>query len=93
MLVDEVEVEVLRQRRELPFLHPLLRVGPEAHLSQLDQFEVEAHSRGVTHTTYRRITEALNLNGSLREDLRQLLINSRPKQYDAPLWRITATTE
>jgi hypothetical protein len=38
--------------------------------------------------TFRRITEALNLSGSQRDDLRQLLINSRPEQYDAPLWRI-----
>jgi hypothetical protein len=72
---------------------PPVQLDPEAVLSQLDQFEAEAHSRGATHTTFRRITEALNLNGSLREDLRQLLINSRPKQYDAPLWRITAPTE
>ncbi|MFF7795140.1 DUF1152 domain-containing protein [Streptomyces sp. NPDC007991] len=72
---------------------PPAQLDPETVLSQLDQFEAEAHSRGVTHTTFRRITEALNLNGSLREDLRQLLINSRPQQYDAPLWRITAATE
>jgi hypothetical protein len=72
---------------------PPVQLDPEAVLSRLDQFEAEVRSRGVTHTTFRRITEALNLNGSLREDLRQLLINSRPQQYDAPLWRITATTE
>ena len=69
------------------------QLDPAAALSRLDQFETEARHSGVTHTTFRRITEALNLNGSLREDLRQLLINSRPKQYDAPLWRITAATE
>jgi hypothetical protein len=72
---------------------PPVRLEPGAVLSQLDQFEAEARNRGVTHTTCRRITEALNLNGSLREDLRQLLINSRPEQYDAPLWRITSTPE
>ncbi|GGZ81307.1 hypothetical protein GCM10010344_55550 [Streptomyces bluensis] len=68
---------------------PPVKLVPEAVLSQLDQFEDEALNRGITHTTFRRITEALNLNGSLREDLRQLLISSRPEQYDAPLWRIT----
>ena len=69
------------------------QLDPAAVLSQLDQFEAETLSRGVTHTTFRRITEALNLNGSLREDLRQLLIHSRPEQYDAPLWCITTTPE
>ncbi|MFD5160356.1 DUF1152 domain-containing protein [Streptomyces hawaiiensis] len=72
---------------------PPVQLDPEAVLSQLDHFEAEGRNRGVTHTTFRRITEALNLNGSLREDLRQLLINSRPEQYDAPLWRITSTPE
>ncbi|MFF8906234.1 DUF1152 domain-containing protein [Streptomyces olivaceoviridis] len=57
-------------------------------LSRLDQFQAEAQARGVTHTTFRRITEALNLSGSQREELRQLLISSRPEQYAAPLWRI-----
>ncbi|EFL34859.1 conserved hypothetical protein [Streptomyces viridochromogenes DSM 40736] len=102
--LDEVEAhsreicgysEIDYERNKAAWLkeQPPAQLGPEAVLSQLDQFEAEAHSRRVTHTTFRRITEALNLNGSLREDLRQLLINSRPKQYDAPLWRITATTE
>ena len=59
-------------------------------LAQLDEFEAQARSRGVTHTTFRRLTEDLNLNGSLREDLRQLLINRRPELYEAPLWRVSA---
>jgi hypothetical protein len=102
--LDEVEAhsreicgysEIDYERNKATWLkdQPPAQLDPEVVLSQLDQFETEAHSRGVTHTTFRRITEALNLNGSLREDLRQLLINSRPQQYDAPLWRITATTE
>jgi hypothetical protein len=62
---------------------------PQTVLAQLDQFEGEARRRGVTHTTFRHLTEALNLNGSQREDLRQLLISSRPEQYTAPLWSIT----
>lgn len=102
--LDEVEAhsreicgysEIDYERNKAAWLkdQPPVPLDPEAVLSQLDQFEAEALSRGITHTTFRRITEALNLNGSLREDLRQLLINSRPQQYDAPLWRITATTE
>ncbi|MBZ9644932.1 DUF1152 domain-containing protein [Streptomyces sp. PSKA30] len=68
------------------------KLDAESVLSQLDQFEAEARSRGVTHTTFRRLTEALNLDGTQREALRQLLINSRPEQYAAPLWSITATS-
>jgi hypothetical protein len=102
--LDEVEAhsreicgysEIDYERNKAAWLkdQPPAQLDPEAVLSQLDQFEAEALGRGVTHTTFRRITEALNLNGSLREDLRQLLINSRPEQYDAPLWRITTATE
>ncbi|MEU6516850.1 DUF1152 domain-containing protein [Streptomyces sp. NPDC046978] len=68
-------------------------LNPKAVLAELDHFEASARSRGVTHTTFRHITEALNLNGNQRQDLRELLINSRPKQYDAPLWRITTAPE
>ncbi|MEU3253334.1 DUF1152 domain-containing protein [Streptomyces sp. NPDC006997] len=70
-----------------------LDLNPETVLVRLDDFEAEARSRGVTHTTFRHLTEALNLNGTQRQDLRELLINSRPEQYDAPLWRITTTPE
>ncbi|KAA0929754.1 DUF1152 domain-containing protein [Streptomyces apricus] len=62
---------------------------PQSVLPRLDKFKAEARRRGVTHTTFRHLTEALNLNGTQREDLRQLLISSRPEQYTAPLWRIT----
>ncbi|MGW3957619.1 DUF1152 domain-containing protein [Streptomyces sp. NPDC004752] len=61
-------------------------------LPQLTGFEAEARSRGVTHTTFRHLTEALNLNGSQRDDLHRLLINSRPEQYTAPLWHIPNAT-
>ncbi|MEV5316720.1 DUF1152 domain-containing protein [Streptomyces sp. NPDC052687] len=69
---------------------PAAKLDAEAVLPRLDQFETEARSRGITHTTFRRLTEALSLNGTQREALRQLLINSRPEQYTAPLWRIAA---
>ncbi|GAB2958683.1 hypothetical protein GCM10023080_018160 [Streptomyces pseudoechinosporeus] len=99
--LDEVEAhsrevcgysEIDYERNKAAWLkeQPPVKLDPEALLSQLDQFEAEARSRGVTHTTFRRITEALNLNGSLREDLRQLLISSRPQQYTPPLWHIPA---
>ncbi|MFI1419198.1 DUF1152 domain-containing protein [Streptomyces sp. NPDC020731] len=71
---------------------PPAALDTEAVLRQLDQFESEAHARGVTHTTFRHLTEVLNLNGAQRGDLRQLLLSRRPEQYAAPLWRILSTT-
>jgi hypothetical protein len=65
-------------------------LDPPAIHRQLAQFEAEARTRGVTHTTFRRVTEALSLSGAQREQLRQFLIASHPAQYEAPLWRITA---
>ncbi|MET8579349.1 DUF1152 domain-containing protein [Streptomyces collinus] len=67
---------------------PPAKLDPVAIWPQLEEFEHEARARGVSHTTFRRIAEALNLSGSQRDDLRHLLIDSRPEQYDAPLWRI-----
>ncbi|MFJ5778615.1 DUF1152 domain-containing protein [Streptomyces sp. NPDC093094] len=64
-------------------------LAPETLLPRLAQFEAEARSRGITHTTFRRLTEVLNLDGTQRDALRQLLINRRPEQYAWPLWRIT----
>ncbi|MFG2634219.1 DUF1152 domain-containing protein [Streptomyces sp. NPDC048362] len=69
------------------------KLDAESVLPQLAQFEAEARSRGVTHTTFRHLTEVLNLNGSQRDDLRRLLISSRPEQFTAPLWHIPAGTE
>ncbi|MFF1325664.1 DUF1152 domain-containing protein [Streptomyces chartreusis] len=60
----------------------------ESVLSQLGEFETEARERGITHTTFRHLTEVLSLSGSQRDGLRQLLITDRPEQYEAPLWRI-----
>ncbi|MEV6384760.1 DUF1152 domain-containing protein [Streptomyces sp. NPDC051773] len=64
------------------------RLDAESVLPQLAQFEAEARSRGITHTTFRHLTEVLDLNGSQREELRRLLISHRPGQYTAPLWQI-----
>ncbi|MEU5255271.1 DUF1152 domain-containing protein [Streptomyces longwoodensis] len=69
------------------------KLEPAAVWAQLDPFESEARARGVTHTTFRRLTEVLNLSGSQRNDLRQLLISRRPEQYDAPLWHIQMQPE
>ncbi|WP_439811675.1 DUF1152 domain-containing protein [Streptomyces sp. P9-2] len=66
------------------------KLDPADVLSRLDEFQTEARARGVTHTTFRHITEALNLRGSQRDELRQILIGSRPEQYAAPLWCIPA---
>ncbi|MFI9600920.1 DUF1152 domain-containing protein [Streptomyces sp. NPDC052043] len=64
------------------------KLDPAAIWAQLKQFEAEARARGVTHTTFRRVTEALNLGGSQRGELRDLMISARPERYAAPLWQI-----
>ncbi|MFB7931508.1 DUF1152 domain-containing protein [Streptomyces sp. NPDC056039] len=64
------------------------KLDADSVLAQLDQFETEARGRGVTHTTFRHLTEVLNLDGSQRDELRRLLINSRGDQHAAPLWSL-----
>ncbi|MFJ9966448.1 DUF1152 domain-containing protein [Streptomyces avermitilis] len=99
--LDEVEAhsreicgysEIDYERNKAAWLseQPPAKLDPAAVWTELEQFEAEARSRGVTHTTFRHITEALNLNGSQRDGLRRLLIGGRPEQYEPPLWRITA---
>ncbi|MFH8698587.1 DUF1152 domain-containing protein [Streptomyces chartreusis] len=99
--LDEVETrsrevcgysEIDYERNKAAWLkdQPAVKLDPHVVLSQLNEFENEARGRGVTHTTFRHITEVLNLSGSQRDDLRQLLIASRPESYAAPLWRIPA---
>ncbi|MEV6013344.1 DUF1152 domain-containing protein [Streptomyces sp. NPDC051976] len=63
-------------------------LDPNATLARVAEFEAEAVTRGVTHTTFRRLTEALSLNGTQREELRKLLITTHPERYTAPLWQI-----
>ncbi|MGQ4343789.1 DUF1152 domain-containing protein [Streptomyces sp. SAS_275] len=84
------EIDYERNKASWLGNRPEQKLDPEAVLGQLDQFEAKAHDRGITHTTFRRITEALGLNGKQRQDLRALLLSSRPEQYEAPLWRIPA---
>ncbi|MCF3144920.1 DUF1152 domain-containing protein [Streptomyces platensis] len=64
-------------------------IDPAAVLRQLDDFEADARGSGITHTTFRRLTEVLGLSGTQRLELRALLLNSRPERYEAPLWRIS----
>ncbi|MET8126058.1 DUF1152 domain-containing protein [Streptomyces sp. NPDC005065] len=97
--LDEVEAlsrevcgysEIDYERNKAAWLkdQPAVTLDPDVVLSRLDEFENEARSRGVSHTTFRRLTEVLNLSGSQRDDLRRLLISTRPERYAAPLWRI-----
>ncbi|MGW7486698.1 DUF1152 domain-containing protein [Streptomyces sp. NPDC054786] len=69
---------------------PARPLDREAVLRRLDEFERDARGRGITHTTFRRLTEALGLSGSQRESLRAVLLSSRPEQYRAPLWHIAS---
>lgn len=82
------EIDYERNKARWLGAQPDQKLDPETTLRQLDQFEAQARARGVTHTTFRRLTEALDLNGRQRQDLRALLLSSRPEQYAAPLWRI-----
>ncbi|WP_405807575.1 DUF1152 domain-containing protein [Streptomyces sp. NBC_00210] len=84
------EIDYERNKASRLGSRPERKLDPETALRQLDQFEAEARGRGVTHTTFRRITEALGLGGKQRQDLRALLLSSRPEQYQAPLWHISS---
>ncbi len=84
------EIDYERNKASWLGTQPEQKLDPETALRQLDQFEAEARNRRITHTTFRRITEALGLNGKQRQDLRALLLSSRPEQYQAPLWHIPA---
>ncbi|OPG06699.1 hypothetical protein B1R27_16490 [Streptomyces sp. GKU 895] len=97
--LDEVEAhsreicgysEIDYERNKAVWLKDQAEAGlyAESVLSQLAEFETEARERGITHTTFRHLTEVLSLSGSQRDSLRQLLITNRPEQYEAPLWRI-----
>ncbi|WP_030836030.1 DUF1152 domain-containing protein [Streptomyces hygroscopicus] len=61
---------------------------PRVVLDQVARFAERARARGISHTTFRRLTEALGLSGAQRADLRALLIGTQPERYDAPLWRL-----
>ncbi|MDF3300812.1 DUF1152 domain-containing protein [Streptomyces tropicalis] len=87
---DFSEIDYERNKAAWLTEQPSTKLDPADVLSRLDEFQAEARARGVSHTTFRHITEALNLNGCHRDELRQLLIRSRPEQYAAPLWRIPA---
>ncbi|WP_329254313.1 DUF1152 domain-containing protein [Streptomyces sp. NBC_01478] len=70
---------------------PAEEFNPSAVLSRLNRFENEARNRGMTHTTFRHLTEALALPGNQRESLRALLMQTKPERYTAPLWNLTTT--
>ncbi|MGW3565237.1 DUF1152 domain-containing protein [Streptomyces sp. NPDC000941] len=61
---------------------------PDTALQRLERFQTEARTRGITHTTFRRLTEALGLGGAHRTELRDLLIKIHPDQYVSPLWHL-----
>ncbi|MYT70022.1 DUF1152 domain-containing protein [Streptomyces sp. SID8367] len=84
------EIDYERNKASWLTTQPEQKLDPADTLRQLDQFEADARGRGITHTTFRRITEALGLHGAQRQRLRALLLSSRPKQYQAPLWHIPA---
>ncbi|MGX1852973.1 DUF1152 domain-containing protein [Streptomyces sp. NPDC055299] len=82
------EIDYERNKASWLGNQPTLKLDPEAVDHQLDEFETDARVRGITHTTFRRLTEAFGLSGNQRQDLRALLLSTRPEQYQAPLWHI-----
>jgi hypothetical protein len=82
------EIDYERNKTSWLGNQPQQELDPNATLDQVAEFEAEARIHGVTHTTFRRITEALSLPGTQRQTLRALLIERRPEQYVAPLWCI-----
>ncbi|MFD3418673.1 DUF1152 domain-containing protein [Streptomyces decoyicus] len=82
------EIDYERNKASWLGSQPAQKLDPEAVLHQLDEFEADARGRGVTHTTFRRLTEAFGLSGDQRQDLRSLLLGSRPEHYQAPLWHV-----
>lgn len=84
------EIDYERKKASWLNTQPEQELDPETTLRQLGEFEADARGRGVTHTTFRRIAEALRLHGAQRQSLRSLLLSSRPEQYETPLWHIPA---
>ncbi|MFE1176327.1 DUF1152 domain-containing protein [Streptomyces sp. NPDC058773] len=82
------EIDDERKRGSRSGRPPVRELTAEFVLPRLDAFEADARNRGITHTTFRRLAEAFGFGGSRRQDLRELLIGTRPEQYEAPLWRI-----
>ncbi len=77
------EIDYERNKASWLGSQPDQNLAPAVVLHQLDGFEADARSRGIT-----RLTEAFGLSGNQRQDLRTLLLNSHPEQYQAPLWHI-----
>ncbi|WP_443046544.1 hypothetical protein [Streptomyces sp. DSM 40750] len=86
--MDEVEAhsrevcgysEIDYERNKAAWLkeQPPAKLDPEGVLPQLDQFETEARSRGVTHTTFRRLTECLGYGGTERNEIQRILLETR----------------
>ncbi|MEU3601605.1 DUF1152 domain-containing protein [Streptomyces sp. NPDC006798] len=69
---------------------PVAPLDPDAVLAEVTAFEHAARARQISHTTFRRLTEALGLPGAQREALKALLLRYRGEQYVAPLWHISA---
>ncbi|MFB7776577.1 DUF1152 domain-containing protein [Streptomyces bauhiniae] len=82
------EINYERTKLARPGVSPPPPQVGEAVLSHIDELEAEARDGGVTHMTFRHLTEALNLGGKRADAVRRLLINSRPEQYTAPLWSV-----
>lgn len=82
--------EIDEQRAEAARLadRPPPRFDAAAALTALDRHEAAARTRGVTHTTFGRLTDVLGLGAVHRDELRALLLAHRPERHSPPLWRV-----
>ncbi|MGV9312749.1 DUF1152 domain-containing protein [Streptomyces sp. NPDC003691] len=82
------EIDYERDKAARLSATPPTPFDPEATLIRVAAYEHQACGRGITHTTFRRLTEVLGLPGSHREALKALLLTHHPEQHAPPLWRI-----
>jgi hypothetical protein len=71
-------------------LDPDPGADPGAALARLAAYEADARGRGITHATFGRLAEALDLGATRPQALalREFLAGVRPEHYDRPLWRV-----
>ncbi|MFJ8230525.1 DUF1152 domain-containing protein [Streptomyces sp. NPDC094448] len=86
------EIDYERDKATRMASAPPKSLEPESTLARVAAYEHQARARGATHTTFRHLTEALNLPGAHRDALKALLLTHRPEQYTAPLWHLPPTT-
>lgn len=82
------EIDYERNKASWLQTRPAESLKPEAVLRRVTEFEHQARAKNISHTTFRRLTEALDLPGTERDALKHLLLQHHPEQYAPPLWHV-----